>query len=114
MIKQAKADYYKQAIENNKNTTDIWKYLKELNPKGAHSIPYTLEHDNISAENTSEIVEMFNDYFTKLAENLISESPEHTRTLDVLSEYTKSKLKNGNFQTGENRCKRCASDARET
>ena len=92
LIKQAKADYYKQAIENNKNTTDIWKYLKELNPKGAHSIPNTLEHDNISAENTSEIVEMFNDYFTKLAENLISESPEHTRTFDVLSEYTKSKL----------------------
>ena len=92
LIKQAKADYYKQAIENNKNTNDIWKYLKELNPKGAHSIPNTLEHDNISAENTSEIVEMFNDYFTKLAENLISESPEHTRTFDVLSEYTKSKL----------------------
>ena len=37
---------------------------------------------------------MFNDYFTKLAENLIPDSPEHKHTMDVLSEYTKSKLHN--------------------
>ena len=94
LIKNAKADYYKQAIEKNKNTTDIWKYLKELNPKSRHSIPDTLEYDTKCAENTSEIVEMFNNYFTKLAENLISDSPEHKHTMDVLSEYTKSKLHN--------------------
>ena len=62
LIKEAKADYYKQAIEKNKNTTDIWKYLKELNPKSGHSIPDTLEYETKCAENTSEIVEMFNNW----------------------------------------------------
>ena len=68
--------------------------VKELNPKSGHSVPDTLEYETKCAENTSEIVEMFNDYFTKLAENLISDSPEHKHTMDVLSEYTKSKLHN--------------------
>ena len=68
--------------------------VEELNPKSGHSIPDTLEYETKCAENTSEIVEMLNTYFTKLAENLISDSPEHKHTMDVLSEYTKSKLHN--------------------
>ena len=53
--------------------------------KGPNNQRYTFE-------NTFEIAEMFNTYFTKLAENLISDSPEHKHMMDVLSEYTKSKL----------------------
>ena len=92
LIRKAKEDYYAKAIDNIKKTTDIWKYLKELNPSGSHSIPNLLTHEGKSAENTSDVVDMFNDYFVKLSENLVTDSPQFTNTLDVLSNYIKSKL----------------------
>ena len=30
LIEDEKADYYKPAIEKNKNTTDNWKYLRDI------------------------------------------------------------------------------------
>ena len=75
--------------------------MKELNPKSGHSVPNTLTYNGTDANSTSEIAEIFNNYFVKLAESLISDPQEHSNTLRVLSDYTKSKLQKTDIFTLE-------------
>ena len=39
LIKEAKTKYYQNAIEENEKVGDIWKCLRELNPKNNYCTP---------------------------------------------------------------------------
>ena len=96
LIKKAKEQYYKQVIEENKNSSDIWNYIKELGPKSAKSTPNTLTFNERTATDTSDIADMFNDYFTNLSNNLLSGNPDYQNTLHTLRNYTQTKLQSFN------------------
>ena len=88
LLRKLKSDYYKNAINENKNSRDIWKTLKELNPSSsAHSTVPCLTNNSPNE---------FNDYFIKVSENFVTGSPEHGETLALLEQFTSSKLSNDN------------------
>ncbi|KAK3098177.1 hypothetical protein FSP39_016896 [Pinctada imbricata] len=92
LINSAKEKYYKSAIDENKNSKDIWKYINELRPKADHSSPSMLTVDDPTATNNLDIVNMFNDYFVKLSNALLSDNADYSETLRTLNQFTHSKL----------------------
>ncbi|KAK3094300.1 hypothetical protein FSP39_000043 [Pinctada imbricata] len=93
LIKEAKINYYSVAVENNHNTGDIWRSMKQLIPKGSHSLPNKLNDGQTTAESTSEIVNLFNKFYTELSDNIITDSfNEPINTFDKLKCFTESKL----------------------
>ena len=95
LINAAKEKYYKSAIDENKNSKDIWKYIKELRPKADHSSPTMLTVNDQTATNNTDIVNMFNDYFVNLSNALLSDNADYRETLRTLKQFTQSKLNSG-------------------
>ena len=95
LINAAKEKYYKSAIDENKNSKDIWKYIKELRPKADHSSPTMLTVNDQTATNNTDIVNMFNDYFVNLSNALLSDNADYRDTLRTLKQFTQSKLNYG-------------------
>ena len=99
LIKEAKTKYYQNAIEENEMVGDIWKCLRELNPKNNYCTPNLLKNNGENSTNTIDIVNTFNDFFLNLSKQISSCDTDNSRTLHVLSQYTDTKLrKNQQFQ----------------
>ncbi|KAK3098946.1 hypothetical protein FSP39_024557 [Pinctada imbricata] len=93
LIRRAKMDYYSVAIENNHNSGDIWRNIKQLMPKGSHSVPTKLIDGENDAESTPDIVNLFNKFYTELSGNIIKETTcDPTNTFDKLKQFLNSKL----------------------
>ena len=99
LIKEAKTKYYQNAIEENEKVGDIWKYLRELNPKNNYCTPNLLKNNGENSTNTIDIVNTFNDFFLNLSKHISSCDTDNSRTLHVLPQYTDTKLrKNQQFK----------------
>ena len=92
LIRNAKRKYYSDAIAQIKNTTDIWKYMKELNPKTGTNMPNVLMSENEKVETPEDIANMFNSYFTSVS--FKNESFQRTSkiTLNNLQTFMNTKL----------------------
>ena len=92
LIRAAKEQYYKSAIDNHKNSKDIWRYIRELGANSNHSTPNTLTTNGETVHDAEDISNMFNDYFVNLSKALLSDNAEYTHTLDILKCFTRTKL----------------------
>ena len=77
LIKKAKSDYYLKTFANFKNNTHkIWLTIKQINnyrkPKSNIS---NLVHNGATLENSADIAEAFNEYFSNIAPMLDNELP---------------------------------------
>ena len=78
LMKNAKEQYYKIAIEEKKNSKDIWKHIKELGPKSEHATPNMLNVNGQIANENIDIANIFNDYFINLSTVLSSNNNMNT------------------------------------
>ena len=92
LIREAKTKYYKDAIEENHKIGDIWKCLKELNPRIHHSAPNLLKSNGETSTETNDITNTFNNFFLNLSKHLSSHDIDASRTLEITSQYARSKL----------------------
>ena len=95
LMKNAKEQYYKTTIEENKNSKDIWKHIKELGPKSDHATPNMLNVNGQIANENIDIAYIFNDYFINLSTVLSSNNnmnTGYTETIAALREFTQAKL----------------------
>ena len=75
-----------------KKIGDIWKCLRELNPKNSHCSPNLLENNGELAQTPIDIANTFNNFFLNLSKHLSFSDSDKSHTLQVLSQYTKRKL----------------------
>ena len=92
MIKQAKADYYQSVIKDNKKSGDIWRHIRELNPKQTTNAPDVIKLGDQVLENQDDIANGFNDYFVNICETLGIINKNNENTFNTLIKYVQSKL----------------------
>ena len=93
LIRKAKENYYSVAVENNRNTGDIWRCIKQLIPKGSHSIPNLLTDGTNVAETKTDVANLFNKFYTELSSNIFNcETDDPVNTFNALKEFTESKI----------------------
>ena len=93
LIRKAKENYYSVAVENNRNTGDIWRCIKQLIPKGSHSIPNLLTDGTNIAETKTDVANLFNKFYTELSSNIFNcETDDPVNTFNALKEFTESKI----------------------
>ena len=92
LIRLAKEQYYKSAINENQNSKDIWKFIKELGIRSNYSTPNTINANGQIINDNAEIASVFNDYFINWSTALLSDKTEYTETLDTLRNFTQMKL----------------------
>ena len=93
LIRKAKENYYSVAVENNRNTGDIWRCIKQLIPKGSHSIPNLLTDGTNIAETKTDVANLFNKFYTELSSNIFNcENDDPVNTFNALKEFTESKI----------------------
>ena len=100
LINKSKEDYYQNAISSSKNSKDLWKHLKDLNPKSENIFPPKMDYENKTYENPQDIVNTLNDHFSTVANKLVG---KHKSDMDFskLKTYTSSKLESTeNFEVG--------------
>ena len=93
--KPAKHKYYKSAIEENKNSKNIWKHIIEIGSKSEHSTPTMLTVNCQNVNDNSDIANIFNGYVINLSKTLLSYNAGYEETLTVLKDFTKEKLAPG-------------------
>ena len=74
LIRNAKRDYYKESIEGNTRTSDIWKHLKEFTSHKNETNINFMTHNGISSDDPNEITNMYNDFITNISKTLIDEN----------------------------------------
>ena len=62
-----------------------------------HQTPNTLAVNGKSADSDEGIANMFNDYFINLAKALLADDAEYTQALDILKNFTETKLDSSNI-----------------
>ena len=93
LIRSAKEQYYQSAIDENKTSKDIWKYIKELGVKSKDSTPTMLSVNGQTVNEDGDMANMFNDFFIDLSRSLLSENTEYSNTLHILKNFTQAKLR---------------------
>ena len=78
-VKESKSAYYKNSISCNKNNPkEMWKYINQLIGKKSKTTGITnIVYSGSSVEDEQEIVNLFNDYFSKIGK-ILSEKVEIT------------------------------------
>ena len=91
-VKESKSAYYKNSISCNKNNPkEMWKYINQLIGKKSKTTSITnIVNSGSSVENKQEIVNLFNEYFSKigkiLSEKVQITDLEYTRDVQFRSE----------------------------
>ena len=92
LIKQAKTNYYESAVKENKTSGDIWRHIKELNPKQTTCTPEIIKTSDQVLENPEDIANEFNNYFVNICQTLGIVNKNNESTFSTLGKYVKSKL----------------------
>ena len=92
LIKQAKTNYYESAVKENKTSGDIWRHIKELNPKQTTCTPEIIKTSDQVLENPEDIANEFNNYFVNICQTLGIVNKNNESTFSTLDKYVKSKL----------------------
>ena len=85
--RKARKEYFTSKMEKSgEDSQKTWKVINELlgkTPKSTFKSPKTLVSDeNCVIDNPKEIVEKFNDYFSKVGPNLAEKIPQTNKTFD--------------------------------
>ncbi|KAK3099494.1 hypothetical protein FSP39_005280 [Pinctada imbricata] len=91
LIRNAKRDYYKESIEENTRTSDIWKHLKEFTSRKNETSINFMTHNGISSEDPNEIANMYNDFITNISKTLIDENQRETLETSHIVNFVRSK-----------------------
>ena len=102
LIRKAKSELFANLIAENKNNSFLWKHVKALKgqPTGG-SLPTSINTGNCQDENTSDVLNEMNKYFTSISDKLKEESRDDTLPYDFskLNAYVESKIpQNVTFQ----------------
>ncbi|KAK3103380.1 hypothetical protein FSP39_018833 [Pinctada imbricata] len=97
LIIKAKENYFSKAINENKNTGDIWRNMKQIIPKGSHSIPNKLCDGETEGETKEEMAKIFNQFYANISKQIVTENISPVSTLELLKNFTKSKLTTANI-----------------
>ena len=92
LIKQAKTNYYESAVKENKTSGDIWRHIKELNPKQTTCTPEIIKTSDQVLENPEDIANEFNNYFVNICQTLGIVNKNNESTFSIKNKYVKSKL----------------------
>ena len=92
MIKDAKTEYYKTLIDNNKGDgRKLWSYLRDLAPKAAKTAPHNKQDGDAIISDPGDIANCLNEFFTSVVTKYIpSDVPEYENR--KLSDYVSTKL----------------------
>ena len=96
LIKQAKTNYYESAVKENDTSGEIWRYIKDLNPKQTTYTPEVIKTSDQVLENPENIANEFNNYFVNLCQTLGIVNKMNKSTFSILDKYVKSKLDSSN------------------
>ena len=92
LIKESKTEYYQSAIQNHKTSGDIWRHIRDINPKPVTTIPNMIFNKGESLQNPKEIANAFNDYYVNICQTLGVVNRNNKDTFETLENYTKTKL----------------------
>ena len=99
MLKEAKADYYINLIEeNSRDTRGLWTALREISPRSTTTsvMPNTLKSGDFETSNPCDIADAFNQFFSTIADTHVprdNHMPESEFL--ILSEHVRTKLFEG-------------------
>ncbi|KAK3083738.1 hypothetical protein FSP39_002351 [Pinctada imbricata] len=91
LIRNAKKNYYKELIEENKCTSDIWKHLIEFTSNKNETNINFMTHNGISSEEPTEIANMYNDFITNISKTLIDDNLREQLETSHLKDFINSK-----------------------
>ncbi|CAC5400949.1 unnamed protein product [Mytilus coruscus] len=90
LIRSAKAKYFMDAIDNDKNCKILWGHLKDMNLTTKQEIDI-LTHEGKVLINKNDIANCLNDHFSTVGEKLIS-NPHKRFKSEKINNYVKSKI----------------------
>ncbi|XP_062610974.1 uncharacterized protein LOC134272825, partial [Saccostrea cucullata] len=96
LINNAKCMYYKSAIEESSNPREMWSYLNHLASKSKNVSPTLIKDNESEIDDLQLIVNVFNEHFTRISDNLLTKTQNHSFNSQKLKEFTKSKLNDEN------------------
>ena len=92
LIRNAKVEYYRESITQNKCTSDIWKQLKEMTTTKTNNFTINhMTHKGATSQNQEEIANMYNDYITGISD-ILKNKESLPFNENVLSDYVNSKI----------------------
>lgn len=91
LIRNAKRDYYRESIEENTCTSDIWKHLKEFTSNKNETNINFMTHNGTSSDDPNEIANMYNDFITNISNTLIDKNLRGTLEASHLIDFVHSK-----------------------
>ncbi len=92
LINQSKTNYFKNAIDKSKSSKDLWKHVKDLNPKADNNFPSKLEYEGVVYHNPQDIVSMLNSHFSTIADRLINHKDDDKKDFTLLKRFISNKL----------------------
>ena len=99
MLKEAKADYYINLIEENRrDTRALWAALSEISPRSTTTsvMPNTIKSGGVETSNPCDIADVFNRFFTTIADTHVPRNNHMPESEFVtLSEHVRTKLVEG-------------------
>ena len=96
MLKEAKADYYMNLIEENRrDTRALWAALREISPRSNTTsvMPNTIKTGDFETSNPIDIAQTFNQVFSTIADTYVPcDNHEQHHNFQTLDEHVRSKL----------------------
>lgn len=97
LIRTSKKDFFTRSVEENKACSFLWKHVKDLkNESNETSLPQDLIIDDTKVDDSNDIANKLNYYFTSISERLTQEQNQQNIPFDVtkLNEYISNKIPN--------------------
>ncbi|KAJ8017557.1 hypothetical protein HOLleu_44948 [Holothuria leucospilota] len=79
-FKWSKKNFLRTKIAKNKNGEDVWNCLKLLIPSNKKSLPANINYGTETFESSNDIANAFNDYFGKIALDIVNHNDEHVHS----------------------------------
>lgn len=93
LIRSAKVDYYQSIIESGKkDSSKLWKHLRDLAPKQNRANPLCIEDDGNNISDPKLIAGLFNDYFTSIASSVRSTGENNSENFQLLESFLANHL----------------------
>lgn len=79
-FKWSKKNFLRKKIAKNKNGEDVWNCLTLLIPSNKKSLPADINYDIETFESSNNIANAFNDYFGKIALDIVNRNDEYVHS----------------------------------
>ena len=89
-IRSSKREFFKNAVESDRNCKELWKHLKDLNSTTKQNIT-SLKKDDTLLTNVKDIVNHLNDHFSTIGSKLI-QNPKQTFESEKITSFVNEKI----------------------